>query len=196
LCRTNQFEYFSRTGGQFQTDKSEVVIIRRHGRTRSNGSRVELIPENPVFRGDSNPTSSLNAKGIPKSYLNEAGDLVPANPSGMYQGREVSAAEHILGGFRRGAKSNSPYTSFTPNGEIAAGYGGQKIAVDLAALRRAVQSGEVTGVEIIEQAQIQEMIRNNANLGDYWKNLASKWSARDQEVLIKGVVPKKFIKGE
>lgn len=28
---------------------------------------------------------------------------------------QVTVTEHILGGYRKGAKSNSPYTSFTNN---------------------------------------------------------------------------------
>ena len=31
----------------------------------------------------------------------------------MYKGRQVTVTEHILGGYRRGAKHNSPYTSFS-----------------------------------------------------------------------------------
>ena len=51
-------------------------------------------------------------------------------------------------------------------------------------------------MQVLEQAEIQQLIRNDARLSDYWKNLASKWAARDQEVLIRGTLPKKFIKVE
>ncbi len=152
------------------------------------------IAPNNVFRGDANLSSQLNSKGIPKSLLNEAGDLVPANPTGAYKGRQVSVGEHILGGYRRGAKSNSPFTSFTPDGKVAGGYGGQTVTIDLNALQRAISSGEVKGVQILDQAAVQQAIRNDPLLSDHWKNLASRWAARDQEVLIQGVVPKRFIK--
>jgi hypothetical protein len=147
-----------------------------------------------VFRGDSTLSSPVNSKGIGKSYLNEAGDLVPANVTGIYRGRQVTAAEHILGGFRRGAKSNSPFTSMTPNAATAASYGSDVISVNISALRQGIQSGEVTGVAILNQRQIQRLIQQNPNLSDYWKALASKWSARDGEFLIRGIVPERFIR--
>ena len=171
-------------------------LLKKKGAARVAKQAARCSAPENVFRGDSNLTSTVNPKGIPKSYLNPAGDLVPANPTGMYQGRPVTPAEHILGGFRRGAKSNSPYTSFTPKGKVAGGYGGQKVTVDLAALRKAIQEGRVKGVEILDQAQVQQAIHSDPRLSDYWKNLASKWAARDEEVLIKGVIPKEFLKVE
>jgi toxin YqcG len=113
--------------------------------------------------------------------------------SGTYKGRQVTVAEHILGGFRKDAKGNSPFTSLTPNAATVAGYGSGVIGVNISALRQAIRSGEVTGVAILNQRQIQRLIRSNSNLSDYWKNLASKWSARDGEFLIRGTVPERFI---
>lgn len=33
----------------------------------------------------------------------------------MSKGRQVTVTEHILGGYRKGGKNNSPYTSFSIN---------------------------------------------------------------------------------
>lgn len=138
-------------------------------------------------------TATVNAKGIPKSFVDEAGNLVPASTTGIYQGRQVTVAEHVLGGFRRGAKGNSPFTSLTPNATTATGYGSDVIGVNVSALRQAIRSGDVTGVAVLNQRQVQRLIRNNPNLSDYWKNMASNWAARDGEFLIRGTVPERFI---
>ncbi|MCY9309406.1 pre-toxin TG domain-containing protein [Bacillus inaquosorum] len=77
-----------------------------------------------LFRGEDFPYATKRPNGIGKSHISpETGNLVPANKSGMYQGRQVTVTEHILGGYRKGGKSNSPYTSFTINKKIAKGYG-------------------------------------------------------------------------
>jgi toxin YqcG len=150
--------------------------------------------EGPVFRGDVNFGSQFNSKAIRKAYINDAADLFPANPAGVYNGRDVSVGEHILGGFRRGAKANSPFTSFTPNGQLATSYGPNTVVVDLDGLRKAIASGEVQGVEILDNGAVLGAIRNDPSLSDYWKTLALKWAIRDQDILIKGTVPGRFIK--
>lgn len=118
---------------------------------------------------------------------------MPANVTGIYKGRQVSVTEHILGGYRRGAKGNSPYTSFTSNQSIVSGYGNNLISVDISRLRKAIQSGEVTGVAILSPKQIQKLIRNDNSQSDYWKSRALSWTKRDSEYLIRGIIPREFI---
>jgi hypothetical protein len=155
-------------------------------------SKYPQAPHNSVFRGDSALRSATNAKGIGKSHVSSTGDLVPANLAGLHNGRPVTVAEHVLGGFRRGAKSNSPFTSFTPQRATAAGYGSEVVSVDIAVLRKAIRSGEVTGVAVLNQRQIQRLIGQNPHLSDFWKGRASRWSSRDQEFLIRGTIPERF----
>ena len=191
---------------EHQTEAEEVYNLEVHGQHvfrvstsgllvhNTNGKcKAQRTGGNQVFRGDSAFSATVNAKGIPKSFIDDAGNLVPASTTGIYKGRQVTVGEHVLGGYRRGAKGNSPFTSLTPNASTAADYGSEVAGVNISALRQAIRSGEVTGVAVLNQRQIQRLIRNNSNLSDYWKNLASKWAARDGEFLIRGTVPERFI---
>ena len=172
-----------------------VYFVGEQGLLAHNAYQAPSGGANSIFRGDSALNATTNAKGINKSFIDGSGNLVPASTSGIYKGRQVSVAEHVLGGFRRGAKGNSPFTSLTPNATTAAGYGTDVIGVNVSALRKAIRSGEVTGVAVLKPKQVQRLIRNNPNLSDYWKNLSSKWAARDGEFLIRGTVPQRFITG-
>ncbi len=137
------------------------------------------------------PTSPQN--GINKSYITPEGDLSPASPTGAYKDREVTVTEHILGGFRKTAKSNSPYTSFTDIEATTTNYGNNVIEIDVNRLTNDINSGKLTDVEILTPDQVQKAIKADTTSGDYWKNLASKWAARDSEFLVKGVIPKEYI---
>lgn len=147
-----------------------------------------------MLRGDDALYSDVRTNGISKSYIDNDGNLVPANPNGIYNGRQVSVTEHILGGFRKGAKGNSPYTSFTFNNDIIQGYGNSHIEVDISGLRKAIQSGEVTDVAILSPKQIKKLIINDSMQSDYWKKRALSWTQRDSEYLIRGIIPKEYIK--
>lgn len=85
----------------------------------------------------------------------------------VYNGRQVTVTEHILGGYRKGAKGNSPYTSFTFNDDIIQGYGNSHIEVDISGLRKAIQSEEVTDVAILSPKQIKKLIINNSMQSEY-----------------------------
>ncbi len=123
----------------------------------------------------------------------ETGDLNPANPTGIYKNRQVGVVEHVLGGYRLAAKENSPFTSFG-NRKVASNYGRHIIEIDLPGLRKAIQSGEVTGVVILSPKQVRRLIKSSTLETDHWKNLALKWATRDNEYLIRGVIPEKFVK--
>ncbi|MEC1650077.1 T7SS effector LXG polymorphic toxin [Bacillus vallismortis] len=148
-----------------------------------------------LYRGENFPYATKRPNGIGKSYISpETGNLVPANKSGMYKGRQVTVTEHILGGYRRGGKSNSPYTSFTINKKIAKGYGDYTIELDISALRKAIRSGELKGVAILNPKQIERLIKNDTKQTDNWKKKALKWTNRDTEYFVKGEIPKEYFK--
>lgn len=109
--------------------------------------------------------------GFFNKHLKETGgNLVPANKTGMYQGRQVTVTEHVLGGYRKGGKSNSPYTSFTINQKVAKGYGKNTIELDISALRKAIRSGEVKDIVILSPKQIERLIKNDTRQSEHWKN--------------------------
>ncbi len=147
-----------------------------------------------LFRGDSLLYSPKRPNGIGKPYISKSGNLVPANKDGLYKGRQVTVTEHILGGYRRGAKSNSPYTSFTNNNSVIGNYGENAIELDISALRKDIQSGKVKDVVILSPKQIQKLIEKDVVSSDFWKTRALNWTKRDNEYLIKGEVPSQFIK--
>lgn len=148
-----------------------------------------------LFRGEDFPYATKRPNGIGKSHISpETGNLVPANKSGMYQGRQVTVTEHILGGYRKGGKSNSPYTSFTINKKIAKGYGEYTIELNISALRKAIRSGELKGVAILNPKQIERLIKNDTRQTENWKKKALKWTSRDTEYFVKGEIPKEYFK--
>ncbi|MFG6315988.1 T7SS effector LXG polymorphic toxin [Bacillus velezensis] len=147
-----------------------------------------------LYRGDDDVFSTKAPNGVVKSHIDpNSGNLIPANKSGMYKGRQVTVTEHILGGFRGAAKSNSPYTSFTINKNIITSYGDRTIEVDLPALRKAIRSGQVKGVAILSPKQIERLIKNDKH-SDYWKKRALSWTKRDTEYLVRGEIPSEFLK--
>ncbi|MEC1665485.1 ribonuclease YeeF family protein [Bacillus halotolerans] len=147
-----------------------------------------------LYRGDKDLYSTKAANGLGKSHIDpDSGNLVPINKEGMYKGRQVTVTEHILGGFRGAQKSNSPYTSFTMNKNIITNYGDNSIELNLPALRKAIQSGEVKGVAILSPKKIERLIKNDKH-SDYWKKRALSWTKRDTEYLIRGEIPSEYFK--
>ena len=157
------------------------------------GKKVVNAAKN-LLRSDDYLRSVKNAKGIKKSYIDESGNLVPANKEGMYKGRQVTVTEHILGGYRKGAKNNSPYTSFSPNSGATVKYGDNSIELDFNGLRTAIRNGDVKDVAILSPKQIERLIKQDKITTPHWKNLALKWTKRDNEYLIKGEIPKDYFK--
>jgi Pre-toxin TG len=147
-----------------------------------------------LYRGDSLLHSPKRPNGVGKPFISDSGNLVPANSKGIYKNRQVTVIEHILGGYRREAKSNSPYISFTSNKGIVGNYGDYLIELDISALRKAIRSGEVKNVAILSPKQIRKLIERDSSVSDFWKNRALTWTTRDNEYLIRGEIPSKFIK--
>ncbi|CAN5316709.1 hypothetical protein BH11CYA1_BH11CYA1_41170 [soil metagenome] len=146
-----------------------------------------------VYRGDKAPYAPTNSYGRNKSYINEAGDLVPASPAGVFNGRPVDIVEHIKPTVDPRAKSFSPYTSFSESARHAvAGYGKSKITVNLEALRYDIKSGALQDVEIIDQANMARHIEKS-KYGEMYKQSAFNDVRAEREVLIKGIIPKKYL---
>ncbi|WP_332286690.1 ribonuclease YeeF family protein [Bacillus velezensis] len=147
-----------------------------------------------LYRGDNDLFSTKAPNGVVKSHIDpNSGNLIPANKYGMYKGRQVTVTEHILGGFRGAAKSNSPYTSFTINKNVITSYGDRSIELNLPALRKAIRSGEVKGVAILSPKQVERLIKNDKH-SDYWKKRALSWTKRDTEYLVRGEIPSEYFK--
>uniref|UniRef100_UPI00398A7843 ribonuclease YeeF family protein n=1 Tax=Bacillus altitudinis TaxID=293387 RepID=UPI00398A7843 len=153
-----------------------------------------LTNKGNLYRGDSLLHSPTRPNGIGKPHISSSGDLVPASKEGLYKGREVTVTEHILGGYRKGAKSNSPYTSFTNNKNVIGNYGENAIELNISALRKDIQSGKLKDVVILSPKQIQKLIERDVVSSDFWKKRAINWTKRDNEYLIKGEVPSQYIK--
>ncbi|MCR6473026.1 MULTISPECIES: ribonuclease YeeF family protein [Bacillus] len=168
---------------------------RFHGKMGIRGiDDASLTNKSNLYRGDSLLHSPTRPNGIGKPHISSSGDLVPASKEGLYKGREVTVTEHILGGYRKGAKSNSPYTSFTNNKNVIGNYGENAIELNISALRKDIQSGKLKGVVILSPKQIQKLIERDVTCSDFWKKRAINWTKRDNEYLIKGEVPSQYIK--
>ncbi|MGA6162414.1 RHS repeat-associated core domain-containing protein [Amycolatopsis magusensis] len=188
------------------------------GSTNPSSSNPKLV------RRDDNFPSETNPSGIRKSHLDADGNLVPANPNGA-----TTPREHVLGGKRKEAKANSPYTSFSVEGGDGKVYGGQEIKIDHDKLQADIASGKVKDVEVLSPQKVQDSIQENLDktagrkvdvdlkpnatpqevqkfvddqglskgkskklLEDVQAMLNTR---RDEEWLIKGVVPKQYIDG-
>ncbi|MES1035718.1 ribonuclease YeeF family protein [Bacillus pumilus] len=166
-----------------------------HGKMGIKGiDDASLTNKGNLYRGDSLLHSPTRANGIGKPHISSSGDLVPASKEGLYKGREVTVTEHILGGYRKGAKSNSPYTSFTNNKNVIGNYGENAIELNISALRKDIQSGKLKDVVILSPKQIKKLIERDVVSSDFWKKRAINWTKRDNEYLIKGEVPSQYIK--
>lgn len=89
----------------------ECDIVQLNEGENERGS--SSVTNNALLRGDDGLYPDVRMNGIPKLYINSDGNLVSTNSDGIYNGRQVTVTEQILGGYRKGAKGNRPYTSFT-----------------------------------------------------------------------------------
>jgi hypothetical protein len=68
------------------------------------------------------------------------------------------------------------------------------LTADLEKLELAIQSGEVTGVQLFRHEEVLEMIRNSP-CHEFSRKHAMKYAIKDKEILIR-VLPKRFFKVE
>ena len=149
-----------------------------------------------VYRGDNLAYQAFDRAGLRKSHLTAQGDLMPADPVGMYKDKPVDIVEHINPLLNYNAKGHSPYTSFSESSsEVAMSFGKTHITLDLKSLRHDIASGAVKDVEIIDQADMAAHIQCSRK-GEIAKQHALECSRAEREVLIKGVIPAKYLKVE
>ncbi len=184
-----------------RTEEVDIGLLQmaKSRSERANDWQGELNREVPSsrgehtgFRGDHDVYSPVNEKGRRKAYVNEEGDLTPADKMGVYKGRKVSIAEHIEAQYCRNAKEHSPYISFGTKNGVVAKYGGQGIELKLQDLRDAIAKGEATGVKIHEHEEVVDRIRNSY-FKRYEKIRLLEFVNKDREILVEGVIPKRFI---
>lgn len=176
-------EYFADIHSIPKTELPEnVSAMVEHGHDSEN-----------VYRGDHDIYSRFNTKGRPKSYINEEGDLSPANPEGLYKGKKVTVEEHLAARWCRGAKAHSPYTSFGEKGGVMKTFGqGNGLALRIEGLRKAIASGEVTNVRIYEHSEVLNSIEESRFHALIKKKL-STWAKAHHEVVVEGIIPGKFL---
>jgi hypothetical protein len=67
------------------TDSGYHVLENPEPRQPIDSTKLDL-----AFRGDRDIYTALDRNGLRKSHINEAGDLVPANAEGVFNGRDVN----------------------------------------------------------------------------------------------------------
>ncbi len=187
-----------------ETDWKKLTPKQKADNLTENGYEMLENPEprplvdstklKEAFRGDRELYSPVDLAGTPKSHLDSSGNLVPANVEGKFQGREVTVDEHILpSSTDPGVKGCSPFTSVGTNGVLWKYGDGKGIAVDVKALRDAILSGQVKDVEIIEHLDLIKMVEASGQ-SNFEKKLALSFLKYDNEFLIKGTVPARFLR--
>lgn len=120
--------------------------------------------------------------------------MVPANPQGIYKGREVTLADHVLGSYRPGRKSNSPFTSFTYDAGTATAWApqtGNVLKLKLDELEQAIETGELIGVSVHRKADILKSLM--AEPPTNFRQRGIKFVNSQNEVLVRGIVPARFL---
>lgn len=176
------------TGMKMHIPKEKVSLedyyAKMHGKPGSGH------PGDEIFRGDKAPYSSINQKGRRKAFVNMEGDLCPADPKGMYRGKEVTVGHHVDGDWNTAIKGHSPYISFSADDGVAK-WGDKTIKLNYKELRRAIAAGEVKDVEILELPQILKGI-DECPLSEVAKVKLRHRAIKHNEILIKGKVPQRF----
>lgn len=184
-----ELEYAGVPKGYFD----ELKLSARGDNYFAMSSEGESSAAGSAFRRDHDPYCELHPKGWRKSHINADGDLVPANPEGKYKGQEMTVCHHLDGGWNAKCKGSSPFTSFSAeDGSVISRYGDYLIKLDLNGLKDAKNAGLVKA-DILELPDILKAIDEAPGFSEIAKNKHRKWAIRDNEILIKGVIPGRFI---
>ena len=179
-------------------DKAGDLITGRSGNKNTDTDVPEV-----VIRFDDDFLAKTNSKGQKKSYIDDNGDLKPANTEGS-----TTIQQHVRGGSK---KDDSPYTSTTDpkySGNPKE-YGDNQISINTRQLQKDINSGKVKDTEIVTPKRVQAELQNKVDtaqkrydanptknnerrLKDAERDLTH--AKRDNECLIKGCVPSKYIK--
>ena len=188
---------FFMPGSQTPLDANKVKAMNLERMTATELAEVGITRRVvEVYRGDNRAYEALDRVGLRKSHLTPEGDLMPADPQGLYKDKPVDIVEHINPLISCDAKGHSPYTSFSEKSkEVAMSFGKTHITLDLKALRNDIASGAVKDVEIIDQVDIEAHIKLSKQ-GEIMKQHALECARAEHEVLIKGIIPKKYLKVE
>ncbi|HET9953501.1 MAG TPA: hypothetical protein VFQ61_03300 [Polyangiaceae bacterium] len=172
--------------------------------SREAGAPGKAIPpgEGKVFREDTRPyDSDGKTPGTRKSYIDEDGNIQPANPDGT-----TTPTQHVGGS--EPSKSSSPYTSFKEEPGKGKAFGDHTTEVDVARLKADIDSGKIKDVEIIDHDALMKLHdervaaaqqrydasptpKNAERLARSQRDRAN--SARDGEMLIKGTIPSEYV---
>ncbi len=185
-------------------DEANRIVETETGKDVSKMSEKEY--EDFIYRQDDRPYSPTGKmEGRIKSHVNSKGEIEPANING-----KTTIQQHVRGS--EPVKSESPYTSFSsikPGTGLNKSYGNYIIEVDIKKLEKDINDGLAKDVQILKHEEVlsdlQEKIdiaQKKVDLNPSKKNLESldkskqdfTHSTRDKEVLIKGIVPSKYLK--
>lgn len=159
----------------------------------SKPSEAQLNSSDLAYRGDHDVHSRFNTKGRPKSFINEKGDLSPADPLGLYKGQKVTVEEHLAARWCKGAKAHSPYISFGEKDGVLKTFGqGNGLTLDLKALRQAISSGEVVGLRLYEHEEVLNAVQHS-RFHVSIRNKLLTWAKAHKEVVVEGIIPQRFL---
>jgi hypothetical protein len=179
-----------------------AALVADPGATGAVPALAATAASQYLYREDNFPYASVGKEpGRLKSFIDAAGNLSPANPAG-----NATIQDHVRGSEPR--KSDSPYTSTSAALQAGKSYGDHEIRIDHAGLAQGIAQGEVVGVEIISNDQVVQHLeakraeaqarfdlapsaKNKVRLARAQGDIEN--SRRDQEVLVKGVVPAKYV---
>lgn len=163
---------------------------------------------NKVIRQDNDFSSTVNDKGHKKSYIDDEGNLVPADPNG-----NITIQQHVRGSQPKKGESQYTSTSAVDENTTSApkNYGDQLVEVDTKRLQQDIDSGKVTGVEIITPERVQSELQKkvdkaqkrydaNPSLSNDESLIRAKQdlenATRDNECLISGCIPSDYVNKE
>ncbi len=148
------------------------------------------------FRGDHDLYSPLNERGRPKSHINADGNMTPSNIDGEYKGRKVWLSEHLNGSWCKAQKALSPYTSWDRDKDhVIAKFGKDWVELDLGALKKEMSEGKVPTVKAIHDTDaIVESIKAHPTFPQSVKDYFISCATKDNEFLVEGVIPQRFLK--
>ena len=189
-----------KVAGKFKKGKNDSGSS--FGNTAASGGVVAKSADDLIFRSDNYLHSHQGSTpGRLKSYIDDKGNLVPANPNGR-----ATVIDHIRGSEPR--KSDSPYTSFSFSQSPGKSYGDTSFSLNVKHLKADIENGSTSDVEIIDHNSLLKIhddtiqkARMRYDNNPTAKNLERldrammdrSNSVRDQEVLIKGTVPNRYL---